>query len=645
VIHDAGQLTLWFYGETQDLANGLGRATSTNGLEWTSDDELALAGRPGTWEQSVNVPSILADGSGYRMWYAGYPGCSIGHATSVDGKLWTRDETNPIFTASQPWEGACGADTPSVLFDGEVYRLWFAAGSELDSGKIGYATSTDGLSWTKYAGNPVLREGAAGVSRGAGLPCVLFDQTTSRFEMWYAIFETPDLARTSIAYAASMDGMAWAKHPGSPVLAPAGGELDVFRPSVLLDGSEYRMWYTTLIAGRWGISYATAPWNTPRASFSATHAEAFDGELVGFDASRSVSPNGEIASYRWDFGDGATAEGVTASHAYARPGHYTVTLTALDGAGKEGSVARAIDVKLRPGDLAPWTAVDVGEQVLASGARFTGDGEGRCLDAFTREGDIGSRSDSFHFVERELAGDFTLTTRIASVAGTSLGAKVGLMVREGLAADARHAAVVVQGAAGGLLRLLSRLTIGAATRLKGGPAIQPPPAVWLRLERRESVITAFTSADGELWSQVDEPVSFDPPLGATILAGLAVSSGRAGLEGGYQDLLASACNLEVSQGIGPFLRGDCNGDGSVAGEVTDAVFLLAHSFTGGAAPPCLAACDSNADGAKDISDAVYLLSFNFLGGPAPTMPFPACGPSKAESDRALGCETALEGCP
>jgi hypothetical protein len=93
-----------------------------------------------------------------------------------------------------------------------------------------------------------------------------------------------------------------------------------------------------------------------------------------------------------------------------------------------------------------------------------------------------------------------------------------------------------------------------------------------------------------------------------------------------------------------FLRGDCNGDGKSAG-ITDALHMLVATFAGGVTVPCRAACDVNADGsAGSITDAVVLLTFNFIGGLAVPPPFPICGLSEAQSDRALGCERALE-CP
>jgi hypothetical protein len=98
--------------------------------------------------------------------------------------------------------------------------------------------------------------------------------------------------------------------------------------------------------------------------------------------------------------------------------------------------------------------------------------------------------------------------------------------------------------------------------------------------------------------------------------------------------------------LGCFLRGDCNGDGSATGSVTDAVFLLRFNFLGGAVPPCLAACDVNGDGevAGTVTDAISLLQFNFLGGPAPPAPFPDCAESTRPSDARLGCQRNQEAC-
>ncbi|MFI6424077.1 LamG-like jellyroll fold domain-containing protein [Promicromonospora sp. NPDC050880] len=51
------------------------------------------------------------------------------------------------------------------------------------------------------------------------------------------------------------------------------------------------------------------------------------------DGRGSSDPDGPLASYAWDFGDGETATGAQATHTYAAPGTYTVTLTVTDSEG------------------------------------------------------------------------------------------------------------------------------------------------------------------------------------------------------------------------------------------------------------------------------------------------------------------------
>jgi hypothetical protein len=94
-----------------------------------------------------------------------------------------------------------------------------------------------------------------------------------------------------------------------------------------------------------------------------------------------------------------------------------------------------------------------------------------------------------------------------------------------------------------------------------------------------------------------------------------------------------------------FLRGDCDGNGRIAGEVSDAIRLLSYNYLGGEEPPCLAACDADGDGtvAGLVTDAIFLLTHNFLGGPGPMEPFPGCGVG-TPSDEALGCVSTSVSC-
>lgn len=89
------------------------------------------------------------------------------------------------------------------------------------------------------------------------------------------------------------------------------------------------------------------PNRSPTASFTISDLAPSD-ETPGigkhFDGSRSRDPDGSIAEYRWDFGDGGQALGVTADHFYTSAGLYTVRLSVKDDRGERAFTERSIFV-------------------------------------------------------------------------------------------------------------------------------------------------------------------------------------------------------------------------------------------------------------------------------------------------------------
>jgi len=76
---------------------------------------------------------------------------------------------------------------------------------------------------------------------------------------------------------------------------------------------------------------------------------------VTFNASAS-SDNLGIVSYEWDFGNGVTGTGETATCTYTNKGTYTVTLTVKDAAGNEGTHQITVTVTT-PEEFLPWLIV------------------------------------------------------------------------------------------------------------------------------------------------------------------------------------------------------------------------------------------------------------------------------------------------
>ena len=71
----------------------------------------------------------------------------------------------------------------------------------------------------------------------------------------------------------------------------------------------------------------------------------------GTFTSTSNDADGQIVDWQWNFGDGATASGETASHQYTESGSYDVSLTVTDDDGASHSVTQSFDVDVPDGLL------------------------------------------------------------------------------------------------------------------------------------------------------------------------------------------------------------------------------------------------------------------------------------------------------
>lgn len=160
VLFDGKTFKMWYSGWSNNYKI-IGLATSPDGIKWTKHSTPVLdLGAPGQWDSGfVYGPAVLYDGTTYRMWYGGVgtqPPFAIGFATSPDGIHWTKHLSNPVFKVGQPGTfDATWVQVPCVIFDGPTYQMWYGG---WDGGKdhIGYATSPDGINWTRYANSPVL---------------------------------------------------------------------------------------------------------------------------------------------------------------------------------------------------------------------------------------------------------------------------------------------------------------------------------------------------------------------------------------------------------------------------------------------------------------------------------------------------------
>ncbi|MBN1483537.1 MAG: BMP family ABC transporter substrate-binding protein [Chloroflexia bacterium] len=257
VISDSGGYRMWYDGYNESGPQrgwAIGLAESTNGLTWTkyAGNPVLRPGEEGSWDNLFRGQvAVLKDNGLYNMWYSGASEgpWETGYATSTNGISWSIYAGNPVLTVGGPgsWD-EMEANGPAVLLDGSLYRMWYhGCNADYSQCSIGYATSTNGLDWNKYAGNPVLSGTLGAWDETAVLwPAVV--ESGGGYELWY-------YSNSQIGYATSADGVHWAKYP-DPVLSESWYGAVVRNMSVLRENGDYKMWFRGGHPEDHGIGYA-----------------------------------------------------------------------------------------------------------------------------------------------------------------------------------------------------------------------------------------------------------------------------------------------------------------------------------------------------------------------------------------------------
>ena len=240
---------------------------------------------------------------------------------------------------------------------------------------------------------------------------------------------------------------------------------------------------------------------------------------ITIDVTASDTDGGTVTKV--DFYQGSTLLGTDATSPYSftwpnvGAGTYSLTAVATDNLNATGaSLPVSVTVSALP---APWLDADIGAVAAAGTASFAG-------STFTVLGsgaDIEEAADEFHFVYRPITGDATIVARVAGVQNTNAWAKAGVMVRETLVNNSRHAMMVLTPTKG--LAFQRRVATGGPSLHTGGALVAAPH--WVKLVRSGSTLTAWSSPDGVAWTLVgSETIA----MGSSVYAGLAVTSHQDG---------------------------------------------------------------------------------------------------------------------
>jgi beta-1,2-mannobiose phosphorylase / 1,2-beta-oligomannan phosphorylase len=159
-----------------------------------------------TWDREIRERGfILREGDTWKLWYTGYDSRksetkSLGYATSPDGVVWTRYPKNPVFA---------GVWTEDVFLvkHGGVYQM-FAEGVKDIAHRL---TSADGIHWDEKGSLDIRRKSGEPIPAGPyGTPTVWIENGT-----FYLFYERDD---KGIWLATSKDMGVWTNVQDNPVI-------------------------------------------------------------------------------------------------------------------------------------------------------------------------------------------------------------------------------------------------------------------------------------------------------------------------------------------------------------------------------------------------------------------------------------------
>lgn len=200
-----------------------------------------------TWDENIRERGfIIKEADGYHLWYTGYRSGAdekrfLGYATSSDGIKWNRFDGNPIFKES--W-----VEDMFVLKHGDLYYM-FAEGTN-DVAHI--LTSPDKINWTDHGHLQIYQTNGEPIPPGAyGTPTVYVEDG-----VWHLFYERTD---RGIWHATSTDLRTWNHVQDDPVIAMGPEDYDKYGVAlnqIIRYGDRYYAYYHGTPEEDW------SDWNT-----------------------------------------------------------------------------------------------------------------------------------------------------------------------------------------------------------------------------------------------------------------------------------------------------------------------------------------------------------------------------------------------
>ncbi|MCM8525088.1 MAG: hypothetical protein NE327_01120, partial [Lentisphaeraceae bacterium] len=131
--------------------------------------------------------------------------------------------------------------------------------------------------------------------------------------------------------------------------------------------------------------------------------------------------------------------------------------------------------------------------------------------------DIWGSNDAFGFIHQDISGDIEMVAKVNSLTNTNSWAKAGVMIRETLNPDSKHAMSIITPGNG--VSLQRRTVTGGASASTSFGGISAPQ--WVKILRVGDSFTGYFSSEGSVWFPIN---SVSISMTADVKAGLALTS-------------------------------------------------------------------------------------------------------------------------
>jgi len=190
--------------------------TSADGITWSAaSGPLFARGNVGTFDRGGQAdPTVIYDGPGdWKMWYDATPGSdanwTVGYATSTDGITWTQVGKVIDKGVSGQWDDNSIHHSVCIK-NGTTYYLYYSGANTTDSTlfvkHIGLATSLDGINFTKLG---IVIPSGSGSDWDKNY--VRPSNPVKMYNAWYMWYWGNDITNHAMGLAVSKDLITWTK--------------------------------------------------------------------------------------------------------------------------------------------------------------------------------------------------------------------------------------------------------------------------------------------------------------------------------------------------------------------------------------------------------------------------------------------------